>query len=291
MACYTLPTSLLWVSVACLTPALAAERVDIWPDLAPGETTRELGVAQPARPEEKPTITRVEKITRPTLDLYLADRPTGTCVVILPGGGFSKVVPDKEGSEAAVWLNRQGISCFVLNYRTQNSAEQVGWQRALQDAQRAMKVVRSRASEFKVDAKKVGLLGFSAGGQVAARLLCDGGKIAYAPVDSIDDYSHLPDVALLIYPWNIYDEKQDRLIEGVSVPADCPPTFLAHTHDDRSSSLGAVLFYTGLKKQNIASELHVYGNGGHGYGMREVPGSQIATWIVHAGHWIQANGF
>ena len=92
---------------------------------------------------------------------------------------------------------------------------------------------------------------------------------------------------MLIYPWNIYDPQSKKLAEGVSVPKSCPPTFLAHTDDDRSSSLGSVLFYTGLKLHKIPSELHVYGNGGHGYGMRPVKGSQISSWPDHAAHWLQ----
>jgi acetyl esterase/lipase len=125
------------------------------------------------------------------------------------------------------------------------------------------------------------------GGQVAARLLSDEGRLASAPVDAIDQISHWPDFAILIYPWNIYAEDRGDLVEGVSVSEQCPPTFLVHTDGDRSSSLGAVLFYAGLKRRGIPGALHVYGNGGDGYGLRPIEGSEISTWPGHATHWLR----
>ena len=220
--------------------------------------------------------------------MHLAKEPNGSAVVILPGGGFGKVVPDKEGTEAAEWLNRHGVSAFVLSYRTTSGKSPPGWVKPLQDAQRALALIRSQSDRWGLKRDSIGLVGFSAGGQVAARLLCDGGKLAYDRIDDIDVVSHRPDFAVLVYPWNIYDPQREELIEGVEVPKDCPPTFLVHTHDDRSSSLGAALIYMALKKHDIPSELHVYGNGGHGYGLRPVQGSQVATWTEHATHWLSA---
>jgi acetyl esterase/lipase len=231
----------------------------------------------------------VEAIEAPTFTVHLAPDPTrtGAGVVILPGGGFSKVVPDKEGTEAAAWLNGLGISAFVLSYRTKRGPDDPGWSRPLQDAQRALSLVRARAEAYGLRADRIGLLGFSAGGQVAARLLAADGSRAYGRVDVVDEASCRPDFALLVYPWNAYDPGRDGLAEGISVPPGCPPVFLVHTDDDRSSSLGAVLFYADLKRRGIPAELHVYGNGGHGYGLRSVEGSEIASWTGHAAHWVR----
>ena len=284
--------SLMCLFAALLTsPLFAGEPISIWPDMAPGETTKATGEKQPYRKNEVPPVTRVIKITQPTMTVHLADKPNGSAVLILPGGGFIKVVPDKEGTEAADWLNKHGVSAFVLSYRTKNNAKDSGWAKALQDSQRALSLIRSKASDWGLKKDRIGLLGFSAGGQVAARHLCSKGKIAYDKIDDIDEVSHRPDFALLIYPWNVYDVQRKALIQGVQVPKDCPPTYIAHTDDDRSSSLGAVLFYVKLKQFGISSELHVYGNGGHGYGMRPVNGSQIASWTDHAAHWIGTRGF
>lgn len=264
----------------------AREPMPVWPDFAPGETTKFTGEKLPARKGEDPPVTRVVKITQPTFTVHIPEKPNGTSVVILPGGGFGRVVPDLEGTEAADWLNRHGVSAFVVSYRTKGPNDAEGWLKPLQDSQRMVSVVRSRAKAWGLNPDRVGLFGFSAGGQVAARHLSDGSKLAYEPVDQIDEISHQPNFAILVYPWNIYDAKNDRLIDGVKVPANCPPTFLVHTHDDRSSSLGAVLFYADLKRQNIPAALHVYGNGGHGYGTRSRPGSDISTWPDHATTWL-----
>ena len=282
----------LLIVVAGLEPFVhAAEVHDVWPALAPGETERSRGEVLPYRATERPRVTRVVKISRPTYTVHLAENPSGSAVIILPGGGFGKVVPDKEGTEAAVWLNAQGISAFVLSYRTTENRQTPGWIKPLQDAQRLMALIRSQADGYGLQKDRIGLVGFSAGGQVAAKLLCDQGKLAYEPIDAVDEVSHRPDFSLLIYPWNIYDKQQQTLIEGVTVPTNCPPVFLVHTDDDASSSLGAVLFYAELKKLGIRSELHVYGNGGHGYGLRRVEGSLISSWTMHAAHWLKTRNF
>ncbi len=147
-------------------------------------------------------------------------------------------------------------------------------------------LVRSKADDWGIHQDRLGLVAFSAGGQVGARLLADHGQLAYQPLDAVDNVSHRPDFAMLIYPWNIFDAESNDLVDGIAVNPDCPPTFLVHTHDDRSSSVGAALFYIGLKQHGLPAELHIYGNGGHGYGLRPVQGSQISTWTDHAAHWL-----
>lgn len=282
---------LLVTGVLLGSVAWGAEPIDVWPNLAPGETTRLTGEKMPPREGESPIITRVINITQPTMTVHLPAKPNGSAVVILPGGGFGKVVPDLEGTEAADWLNSLGVSAFVLNYRTTEGKEPPGWVKPLQDAQRAMALVRSQADKYGIQKDRLGILGFSAGGQVTARLLSDGGKKTYEPIDDVDSVSHRPDFAILVYPWRMYDAEKDTLVEGIRVSKTCPSTFLVHTDDDHSSSLGAVLFYAGLKKHGIPAELHVYGNGGHGYGLRPVQGSEISTWPAHAANWLGARGW
>lgn len=268
-------------------PIEPTKTTTIWPDLAPGESSRETGELLPFRPQEKPPVSRVVNIRLPTVDVFPAKQPNGVGVLILPGGGFGKVVPDKEGSEAAAILNQLGISAFVLRYRTKLESTDPGWRRPLQDSQRAVNWLRSKASDYKLDKDRIGLLGFSAGGQVAARLLTDGGKLAYEPVDATDDISHRPDFGILIYPWNMYDKKTDSLVPEIKVTNGVPPTFIVHTHDDASTSLGSVLFYAGLKRAGVDAELHVYRNGGHGYGTRPVKSSLIGTWPDRMVDWLK----
>ncbi len=283
---------ILWslMDTLLIATAQATEPLDVWPNLAPGESARSVGEALPARSEEQPTVTRMVNITRPTLSVHIPEHPNGAAAIILPGGGFSRVVPDKEGTEAAQWLTRHGVTAFVLSYRTTEDSTAKGWVKPLQDVQRAMAVIRSRADQWNLNPERIGIVAFSAGGQVGARLLCDVGRLTYDRIDALDDTSHRPDFAVLVYPWNLYDPATETLVDRLVVPSDCPPTFLVHTHDDRSSALGTVLFYAGLKRHNLPAELHVFGNGGHGYGLRPVEGSLISTWPEHAAHWLTTIG-
>lgn len=280
-----------------LAPNLArAETIPLWPDLAPGETTKNPGTALPGRPEEQPPITRVENITAPTLAIFPSpkDKTNGVGVLILPGGGFGKVVPDMEGSEAAIWLNRLGISAYVLNYRTttgldpaaEAAAKAEPWKRPLQDSQRAIRHLRHHAADYGLDPAKIGLLGFSAGGQVAAIHLTTE-TAAYAEIDAVDAASYRPDFSLLIYPWRVGDEATGSLIPQIVPSSKMPPGFIVHTDDDKSSSLGAALIYLGMKQHGVSGELHVYQNGGHGYGTRDRPRSVIGTWSDRATDWLR----
>lgn len=270
----------------------ASESVPVWPGLAPGETSHDIGIAQPPRDGEDPPVTRLVNIRKPTIDVFLAEKPNGTAVVVLPGGGFAKVVPDKEGSEAAPWLNAHGVSVFVVRYRTNEVTpkDEPAWKRPLQDGQRAVRLLRANAAKWNIDKDKVGVLGFSAGGQVASILHTADDVAAYESLDDVDKQSCRPDFSLLIYPWNVFDSKTQQLLPQIQLSAKSPPAFVVHTHDDRSSSMGSVLIYAGLKQHNVQAELHIYGNGGHGYGMRPVKDSDIGTWPARASDWLIQRG-
>jgi acetyl esterase/lipase len=157
----------------------------------------------------------------------------------------------------------------------------------LQDAQRALRLMRSRASEWKLQPDKIGVLGFSAGGQIASVLHCCDGTPAYENLDQADALSCRPNFSLLIYPWRVLDPKTNQLLPEIALSAKSPPAFIVHTHDDASSSVGAALIYIGLKQHNVPAELHVYENGGHGYGMRPVANSEIGSWPDRATAWLK----
>ena len=284
-------STLVLFSVMCCAPAFAQQQIFVWPDLAPGETSREIGTKQPTRPHEDPPVTRLVKVRRPTLDVFLPKRSNGTSILILPGGGFMKVVPDMEGSEAAPFLNELGIAVFVARYRTNEVTPQSepAWRRPLQDAQRCLRLIRANVEQWKLDPRRVGVLGFSAGGQVAAILHTGEGVAAYESVDGVDKQSCRPDFSLLIYPWRVLDDSQ-KLLPEIRLSKTSPPAFLVHTHDDASSSLGSVLIYAGLKTHDVPAELHVYENGGHGYGMRSRKNSNIGTWPDRARDWLVRRG-
>ncbi len=281
--------ALLFVVVACApTSGQETQPIFVWPDLAPNETDRATGTMLPMRPSDNPPITRVEKIRRPPMHVYPATKnPNGGAVLILPGGGFGRVVPDLEGSEAAEWLGELGFTSFVLQYRTRldEAGDEPAWRRPLQDAQRAMRWIRANASRWNLKSERIGLLAFSAGGQVGA-ILITSDQAAYEPIDAVDQQPFRPDFAMLVYPWRIYDASNDALLPQIQVSKQTPPSFIVHTHDDASTSLGSVLLYAAMKRNDVPAELHVYENGGHGYGTRDRPGSNIGSWPDRATDWL-----
>ena len=280
-------------SVQAQEDSASTTPINIWPDLAPGETTKHKGDELPLRPEEKPPVIRVTGITQPTLAVFTPkEKPNGAAVLILPGGAFGRVVTNKEGSEIAEWLNGQGITAFVLSYRTIGSdaskeEKAIAWKKPVQDAQRSLSLIRSRAAEWNLNKSQIGIMGFSAGGQAAARVICLDESRTYEAMDAADQETIRPDFSLLVYPWNLTEGKEARLLPELVVPKECRPVFLVHTHDDGASSLSSAMFYVALKQQNIPAELHVFSNGGHGYGMRPVAESNVASWPSLAEPWLK----
>ena len=274
-------------------PALPVRRrriINIWPNLAPGETTKNTGEALPRRANENPPATRIAGITWPQLHNFEPqDEKTGAAILIFPGGGYNYVVSDKEGSEAADWLNGLGITAFVVHYRTKPKAgtsKAPLWSKPVEDGQRAVSLVRQRAKEWGLKPDRIGVLGFSAGGQAAALLGTRFSQRDYEPNDDIDKVSCRPDFCVLVYPWQIADEKTGGLIEAVTVTKETPPTLLVHAHDDGATSLSSVYFYTAMKKLGLPCELHIYESGVHGYGKRPVKGTPIHSWTDRVTDWL-----
>lgn len=280
------------VSSAALKAQDAQITINVWPELAPGETSQNTGTPLPDKPGEAKPITRVSGIRRPTIDVYPAKNPNGAAVLLLPGGGFAYVVPDLEGSEAAPWLNELGVTVFVLRYRTKEAAVagEPLWQRPLQDTQRAMRRIRSEAKRWQLKEDRIGLLAFSAGGQVGAIAHSKGDHSSYVAIDAIDQVNCKPDFSMLVYPWQVLDGKTGELLEPIQITEQSSPAFIVHTHDDASSSVGAAKLYIALKQNKVPAELHVYQNGGHGYGLRDRPDSVISTWPARATEWLRIRG-
>ncbi len=259
--------------------------ISIWPDLAPDETTKQLGTTLPPRnPAE--AITRVEQITSPSMAVLEPATPCGTAVVILPGGGFSYTVPDLEGTDAAPFLNELGITVFVLNYRVSGDKSDDAWRKPVQDSQRAVRWVRANAARYGLDPKRIGVLGFSAGGQAAAAHLTATDAF-YLPIDEIDDQPFSPNFGMLIYPWQI-EAEDGKLRPMIQVSKRTPPMFIVSTHDDTGAlSTGAAKLYIDLKENRVSAELHVYRSGGHGYGTTSRKDSVIHKWPDAATDWLK----
>lgn len=263
--------------------------IPLWPKEAPGETG-DVGPEgeQPLKPND--TTIRTENVSQPTITVYSPPpgKNNGTAVVICPGGGYSILAWNKEGTEVAEWLNTLGVTGIVLKYRVPVRKHRERHAAPLQDVQRALGLVRHRAQDWSIDPQRVGILGFSAGGHLAAVASTNFKPRTYEPMDASDRLSCRPDFTLLIYPAYLVDQ-ENRLSPELKVTADTPKTFIAMTADDGVRVEGALFYYLALKEAKVPAEMHLYPTGGHGYGLR--PSLHlVSTWPARAADWLNANG-
>ncbi len=279
------------------TRASAAEPpvvINVWPAAAPGEPS---GIGEETavvgKPGEQNPIIRIGNVTKPTLTIYRpsADKANGTAVIICPGGGYNILAWDLEGTEIAEWLNSLGVTGIVLKYRVPRrpnaSKDEEQPVCSHQDAQRAMRLVRSKAAEWKLDDKKVGILGFSAGGHLAARTSTNYETLSYPAIDEADKLSGRPDFSILIYPAYLVTKDMTALTPMIAVNDKTPPAFLAHAYDDGVTADSSVQYFLALKRNKVPAELHVYSKGGHGYGMRPSKNA-VVTWPARCEEWLKA---
>ncbi|WP_052031962.1 alpha/beta hydrolase, partial [Novipirellula maiorica] len=234
--------------------------VNVWPSEPPAWTSpteAEKDTSdQNSRQVAGKYVTRIGNVSTPQLYVYQpkADVKSDTAIVICPGGGYSILAWDLEGTEIAEWLQEIGVTAVVLKYRVPTRSEDENWKPAVQDIQRAISLVRSGAVEG-VSATRVGVLGFSAGGNASARA-ATASKRFYAPVDKHDQAKFVPDFAVLVYPaWLVEKDDSTRLIDDIQVSEKTPPMFFAHARDDRISCLGSVTLFTELQKHDINAAL------------------------------------
>lgn len=264
--------------------------IDLWPGAAPGESATATPPEKDLPPQkETRAVRRVGNVSKPTLTHYAvpADKASGAAVVIAPGGGYNILAWDLEGEEVAAWLNTVGVTAFVLKYRVPRrpeDAKDAAPKAALIDAQRAIRLVRSRAKEFGIDPAKVGMLGFSAGGNLTALTCTNYDTPQYPAADAADEVSSRPDFAALIYPAYLVEPKTGQLFESVKVTAKTPPTFLAHAFDDPVTPVNSLVYALELKRFKVPCELHLYSAGGHGYGLR--PAGPATTWPKRCEEWL-----
>ena len=263
-----------------------------WPGTAPGDTG-DIGAEHAARTEDATPIIKVENVTRPTISVYRPPqgKANGAAVVVCPGGGYWILAMDIEGTEICQWLNSVGVTAILLKYRVPPRKGRERYEAPLQDAQRAMGLVRHHAEEWGIDPKRVGVLGFSAGGHLSAALSTNNEVRTYPTADSADRESCRPDFTLLIYPaYLVPDNNMTHLAPEIHVTAKTPPAFLVQTEDDGIHVENARVYAQALRSAGVLAELHIYAKGGHGYGLR--PSSNpVSHWPRLAAAWLTARGF
>lgn len=286
----------------------SADRIALWPNgLAPGDKA----LPQPANIVERstdPTLPDryIDHVSEPYLVVYRPARPNGNGLLVIPGGGYQRVVLDKEGTALVpAFVEQGGVTLFVLRYRLPGEGR-TDREAALADAQRALRLIRSRAADWNLDPHLIGAMGFSAGGHLAARLGTGYADPVYPATDAIDQISARPDFQLLIYPVidmagpDTHAGSRERLLGATPTPAllqrysmqnrvkpDTPATFLVHAADDDAVPVGnSLLFYNSLQHAGISSEIHLFPHGGHGFGTRGAAGLTTAVWPQLALRWI-----
>ena len=281
--------AILCVALLSTVPCLAADdpvEIPLWPGGAPGSegiTTGNVVVDQGKNGKVSRSVTQVHN---PSITVCLPpkDKANGAAVVICPGGGHRMLAIEHEGYDIAKWFNNIGVTSFILKYRLarrQGSKYKVE-EHALDDARRAVRLVRSRASDWGVDPKRVGMIGFSAGGEVTALAGTRFDPGSESAPDAIDRQSSRPDFLVLVYP--------GFRPESLKVTKETPPTFLVHADDDRLSAERSAAFYLALKKAGVSGELHVYARGGHGFGMRDNR-QPVSSWPARLEEWMTDRGF
>jgi acetyl esterase/lipase len=284
-------------------PPAGLQQIPIWPNGAPDME----GVSQPAERVEitnAPDVvagqpyTVIRDVTSPTMTVFPPNgKNTGSSMVVFPGGGFQLLAMDLEGTEICDWMTAKGITCILLKYRVPKSDDY--WDkdcdchitakvpRALQDAQRTIRLVRARAKELNLDPNKIGVIGFSAGGYLVARtsnIL----EPAYKPVDAADKLSSRPDFAVALYPGHLC--RSGKLDPGMHVTKETPPTFLLQAWNDPVDDIcNSTVYARALDDAGAPAEVHLFAKGGHAFGLRRTE-HPITMWPSLVENWLKEIG-
>lgn len=272
--------------------------IPLWPGRAPGEAGELPPEADTTKPGDEliagKRVIRLGNVSNPTLTLYPAPaaKNTGAAVMVCPGGGYYILAMDLEGTEVCEWLNSIGVTAALLKYRVPHREGRPAYAAPLQDAQRAFGLLRQRAPELGVDPQRIGVLGFSAGGNLAALVSNNHAARTYAAIAAADAVSCRPDFCVLIYPGGLtVKENGDALSPQMPVStANTPPTFIAMTEDDTVRVETGLFYYLALKKAGVSAEMHLYPRGGHGYGLRRTA-LDVTSWPDRLADWMKSSGF
>jgi acetyl esterase/lipase len=277
-------------------PTPGHTQVPIWPGTPPDADAQSVPGPEfvTNTPSSEGPLTWVRNVTKPTMTVYSPTGPnTGVAMVVFPGGGYNELAMDLEGTDICDWLNSRGITAILLKYRV--PLKHVGPYResplALEDAQRTIGLVRLHAAEWNIDQHKIGVIGFSAGGHMVAATSTHFDKRSYAPIDAADQESCRPDFAVACYPGHLWDGRDDlNLNPNVPVTSNTPPTFLLQAENDQVDGVNqALTYYIGLKNAGVPVEMHLYAQGGHGFGLRHAD-LPIGAWPQLVERWLRTIG-
>ncbi|WP_050029647.1 alpha/beta hydrolase [Verrucomicrobium sp. BvORR034] len=273
------------------TAAMAADRptLKLWPQGAPEKEGFKMDAEKEIPPKNESDVKRVTNVTEPTITVYSPEKPNGTAVIVCPGGGYGILAIEHEGSQVCEWLNTMGVTGVLLKYRVPKRSETDPSKEPIQDAQRAMGLVKKHAAEWGIKPDKIGILGFSAGGHLCVMSTLHPNERTYTQDPALDVADATPAFSIPVYPAYLTEKGNDfQLKPEIKVGPQAPPICLVHAHDDRITPAGSALVYLEYKKANLSAELHIFSKGGHGYGMKK-SGNPVNDWPQRVGEWLKAN--
>ncbi len=262
--------------------------VKLWPQGAPEKDGFTLGPEKSIPPKDDKDVLRVTDVSDPTITVYKPEKPNGTAVIVAPGGGYRILAIEHEGTQVCEWLNSMGITGVLLKYRVPARDPKNPSVEPLQDAQRAMGIVRHRAEEWGIRPDRIGILGFSAGGNLAVMAALHPNERTYTQDPALDVEDATPGFLIPVYPAYL-SEGDAKLKPEIRVTAKAPPVCLIHAHDDKVTPAGSALLYLEYKRLGLPAELHIYSKGGHGYGMKK-SGQPVNGWPDRVGEWFRSGG-
>jgi len=275
-----------------INPIAAQEDpVLLFPDGAPGENTKLIEKAdRDGGSTGGESVLRITGVSEPTITVYTPSEElaNGSAVLVCPGGGYNILAYDLEGDEVCQWLNDLGITAVLLKYRVPRREGLPKHQAPLQDAQRAISYIRSKAKELNIDKSRIGILGFSAGAHLSATVSNNYKEKAYPAIDAIDKVSCRPDFCILVYPAYL-DAADFQVSPEVKPTAQTPQTLIIQAEDDKSYINSSLFYYYALKEAGVPARMHLYSQGGHGYGLRDT-GSAVNEWPDRAEDWFREIG-
>ena len=265
----------------------------LWPNGAPEPAGFTSEPEKTIPPKDDKDVLRVMNVTEPTITIYKAEKPNGTAVIVAPGGGYHILAIEHEGTQVCEYLNTLGVTCALLKYRVPARSKDDPSKEPLQDAQRALGLMRHHAAEWGIKPDRVGILGFSAGGHLTVMATLHANDRTYPTDPALDTEDATPNFSVPVYPaYLVTKEDTFHLLPTIKVTEKSPPMCLVHAGDDKgvTSSSGSALLYLEYKKLNLPAELHIYAKGGHGFGMRK-SGLPTAEWLVRVGEWMRSMGW
>ena len=288
-----LPSVLLFLLPFLTASSRAAEPivVKLWPEGAPEKQGVVIEAEKRIEPKGERDVLRVTNVSEPTLSVFAPEKPNGTAVIVCPGGGYGILAIEHEGTKVCEWLNSLGVTGILLKYRVPVREKTPGFE-PLQDAQRAVGIVRHHAVEWGINPQRIGILGFSAGGHLAVMTALSPNDRTYRQDPALDVDDATPNFLIPIYPaYLVGAEDNYTLLPTIKVTPKSPALCVIHAHDDkgRTSAAASALLYLEYKKLGLPAELHIFQSGGHGFGMLEGD-SPVSRWPQRVGEWLGATG-